>query len=1102
MIRFFADHPTAANLLMVGFLVVGLAFAPSVKRETFPDIPARSVQVRVPFPGATAVDVEEAVCQRIEEAADGIDNRDETRCEAREGVAIATLVMREGRDLAQFLDDVKSKVDTITDFPEGAEEPVVRQLGRSDFVAFIAVAGPLRPEGLKAYAERMKDDLLAIPGVAQVTIRGFSQHQVRIEVPASTMRQFGLSIRDLADAVAAQSLKLPLGTVETRESTVLLRFDDERRRPRDFDGLVVVGSGSGAAIRLGDIATITDRFEREEDRAFFNGQRAAFLAVEKGKGDDILDAIDTMRAYVDEERARAPPGMEFRITRDVASIVRDRLTMLLRNGLQGLGLVFLVMWLFFGLRYSFWVAAGLPVAFMGTIAGMAAIGYSFDMITMVGLLIAVGLLMDDAIVIAENVARHRHAGLSPLDAATTGTKEVAPGVLASFFTTVAVFGALAFLRGDIGSVLAVLPVILILTLSFSLVEAFLILPHHLMGTLRSREGPGRTGFGARFDAGLARVTEGFVGRLVDLAVSWRYLTLGLIVALLLGSLSMVAGGKLKFRAFPDIEGNVIEARLLLPQGTPLARTEEVVERVIRAVRQVGEEFAPLQPEGRSLVRNVGVQYNRNDDAHESGSHIATVIVDLLRSEVRNARLDEVIDRWRNTVGDIPDVITLKFTEPRIGPGGRPIDIRLVGEDLGDLKAASTELLAWLRGYRGMLDLSDDLRPGKPEARLRLREGALALGLSASAVAGQLRAAFHGRNAAEVQLGPEDYEINVRLSGSDRDSLADLTRFTITLPAGDQVPVDAVATVESTRGYARVHRIDGRRAVTIRGDLNTDVANADEILADTRARFLPGLEARYPGLSVALEGQAEETAVTGASLQRNFLIGLAAVFLLLCFQFRSYVEPVLVMAVIPAGLVGVVWGHYALGLDLSMPSMVGFASLAGVVVNNSIVLVAFIKLYRRGGESAADAARRAARQRFRAVLLTSLTTVAGIMPLLTETSLQAQIMKPLVATLAFGLAAATFQVLFLVPALYAILDDLGLTEKVGPEPGTEPGPRPGPGPAADGAGAGTGDDDGGGHGAGAGDGAKAAPGGDAGEGGGEASAPGPEPEPSPAPVPAA
>ena len=1097
MIRFFAGHPTAANLLMVAFLVVGLSFAPTVKRETFPDIPARSVEVRVPFPGATAVDVEEAICQRIEDAADGIDNRDETRCEAREGLAIATLVMREGRGLDRFLDDVKSKVDAITDFPDAAEEPVVRQLGRSDFVAFIAVAGPLRPEGLKAYAERMKNDLLAMSGVAQVTIRGFSQRQVGIEVPASTMRQFGLSLRDLADAVAAQSLKLPVGTVETRESTVLIRFDDERRRPRDFDGLVVVASSSGAAVRLGDIATITDRFEREEDRAFFNGQRAAFLAVEKGKGDDILDVIDSLRDYVETERARAPPGMAFEITRDVASIVRDRLTMLLRNGVQGLALVFLVMWLFFGLRYSFWVSAGLPVAFMGTFAGMAAFGYSFDMITMVALLIAVGLLMDDAIVIAENIARHRREGLPPLEAAVTGTKEVAPGVISSFFTTIAVFGALAFLRGDIGSVLKFMPIILILTLSFSLVEAFLILPHHLMGTLRAADRARRGRFRARFDAGLTRFTEGFVGRLVDAAVSWRYLTVGLIVGLLVASLAMVAGGKLKFRAFPDIEGNVLEARLLLPQGTPLARTEAVVDLVVRAVRQVGEEYAPAQPDGRNLVRNVGIQYNRNDDAHESGAHIATVIVDLLPSEIRNARLDDVVDRWREAVGEVSDVISLKFTEPQIGPGGRAIDIRLLGEDLGELKTASSELLAWLGGYRGVRDLADDLRPGKPEARLRLREGSLALGLSASAVAGQLRAAFHGRNAAEVQLGPEDYEINIRLSGGDRNSFADLSQFTITLPAGDQVPLDAVATIESTRGYARVHRVDGRRAVTVRGDVDTDVANADEIVGETRARFLPELEARHPGVSSALEGQAEEAAVSTDSLQRNFLLGLAAVYLLLCFQFRSYVEPVLVMAVIPAGLVGAIWGHFALGLDLSMPSMVGFASLAGVVVNNSIVLVAFIKLHRRAGETAADAARRAARQRFRPVLLTSLTTVAGILPLLTETSLQAQVMKPLVTSLGFGLAAATFQVLFLVPALYAILDDFGLTEKIAPEAPEEGGAGDGTASSGNDVGEASGD----GAEAAANERTEAAPGDDAGEGPAGDEGEGPAPTPPPAPVPA-
>ena len=640
MIGFFAGHPTAANLLMLAFLIVGLAFAGTVKRETFPDIPADSVEVRVPFPGAAALEVEDAVCLRIQDVADAIDGREETRCEAREGLAVATLVMREGGDIDRFLNDVKAEIDGIQDFPAEAEAPVVRQLGRRDFVASIAVAGPLQPAGLKAYAERMKDDLLAIPGVAQVHVQGFSQHQIRIEVPAPTMRRFGLSVGDLADAVAAQSLTLPAGTVETRDTTVLIRFDDERRTPRALEGLVVVASESGAVIRLGDIATITDRFERDGDKSFFNGQRAAYLAVEKGRQDDTLEVIDALRAYLDAERGRAPPDMVFEITRDVASIVRDRLTMLLRNGIQGLGLVFLVMWLFFGLRYSFWVAAGLPVAFMGTIAGMAAIGYSFDMITMVALLIAVGLIMDDAIVIAENIARRRRAGRSAVEAAVEGTKEVAPGVLASFLTTVAVFGALAFLRGEIGAILKVLPVILILTLSFSLVEAFLILPHHLMGTLHAAGDQERRGLRARFDTGLERFTEAWVGRLVDAAVSWRYLTVGLIASLLLGSVAVMAGGVLKFRAFPDIEGNVIEARLLLPQGTPLARTEAVVDQVVAAIRAVDQELA--QASGRNIVRHIGIQFNRNQDAHESGEHLATIIVDLVDSESRDVSLDGVV----------------------------------------------------------------------------------------------------------------------------------------------------------------------------------------------------------------------------------------------------------------------------------------------------------------------------------------------------------------------------------------------------------------------------------------------------------------------------
>ncbi len=1029
MIRYFASHPTAANLIMAGLMIMGLVAAPYVKRETFPDIPADKVEVRIPYPGAAAEEVENAICQRIEEAVDGVEALQETGCEAREGLAIAVIQMREGASIDRFLDDVKTEVEAIDNFPDNAETPVTRQLGITDFIATVAVSGPMAPPDLKAYSETVKDSLLRIPGVSKVTMGGFSEHQIRIEVPATTLRQYGLSVEAISDAIARQSIDLPTGAIETRDDTLLVRFADERRSPRAFEDLVVVATASGAQIRLGDIATITDRFELDEAKTLFNGTRAAYLVVEKSKDDDTLDIIGAAKAFLESHRATAPPSLTLAITQDITSIVRDRLTMLLRNGAQGLTLVFLTMWLFFSLRHSFWVALGLPVSFLGTIAVMSAIGYSFDMITMVGLLIAVGLIMDDAIVISENIASHWQSGKTPIEAAVDGVREVAPGVISSFLTTVCIFGSLAFLTGHLGSILKVMPVIVLATLGVSLVEAFLILPHHL----RHSVAKGRDGLGAEFrrriDGALEWTREAVVGRVADWAVRRRYLTAGLVIALLLLSVSAIAGGILKFRAFPDLDGDVIEARILLPQGTPLERTEHVVTRVTQALKLLDAEFAPRQPGGQSLVRNVGIQYNKNIDAFETGAHVATVSVDLLKAEVRDATLDEVLSRWRALTGPLPDVIAVKFTERQLGPAGRAIDIRLQGHDLGELKAASRELLAWLGAYRGVHDLSDDLRPGKPELRLRLRDGAFALGLDAAAIATQLRSAFQGKTTGEVQVGPESYEIDIRLPESDRDSIADLEYFAVTAPGGEQVPLSTVAVIEDGRGWARIARVNGRRTVTVQGDVDTNVANVSEVIDDTRRRFLPELADRYRELAFSLEGQAAESQDTGSSLRRNFLIGLLGVFLLLSFQFRSYIEPIVVMIAIPLGLIGAVSGHLLMGLDLSMPSMVGMASLAGIVVNNSILLVLFIRKRRRAGETVADAAAGAVRQRFRAIALTTMTTVAGMLPLLTEQSLQAQVLIPLVTSLVFGLISAALLVLLAVPSLYAILDDFGLTARL-------------------------------------------------------------------------
>lgn len=1024
MIRYFAGHPTAANLLMIAFIVIGVVSAPTLQRETFPRVEPRRVEVNVVYPAARPEEVEEAVCQRIEDAVDGINNVDEISCDAREGLGQAVIEMVEGADLDRFFADVKTEVEAIDDFPEEIERPTVRQLGRTDFVAAVAVTGPGTLPDLKAYAEELKERMLRWGGIPKVDIRGFSDHQIRIELRDATLRQFGLSVVDIANAIRRQSLDLPAGSIESSEGDLLLRFADERKRAHEFLDLVVVSSAQGGEIRLGDIATITDRFDLAEEKIVFNGKPAALLEVTKTENEDTLVVIGAVNAFLDQERQVAPPGVAMVVTNDISSIVQDRLNLLLKNGSQGLVLVAVTLWLFFGLRFSFWVAAGLPISFLGATFLMYLAGYSINMLTMVGLLIVIGILMDDAIVIAENIATERAKGKPPLEAAIDGAGDVVPSIAASFITTACIFGSLAFLKGDIGAVLKVVPVVMLFVLAVSLIEAFLILPAHLHHSMAHGGGrPGRVQ--ERVEAGISWARERIVGRFADLCVQWRYLTVGSAIALLLLAVSMLAGGILKFSPFPELEGNVVQVRVLLPQGTPLARTEAVVARLDSTLATLNEELTPDQPDGLALVKNVAFQFNKNQDANEAGAHVATVTVDLLNAEVRNTSIDELIERWRALVGDLPDVISIKYGEPSVGPAGLAIDVRLKGPDLDRLKQASTDLQGWFSRYRGVINLQDDLRPGKPELRLRLKPGASSLGLDARTIADQVRTAFFGTTVSEIQVGGEDYEVDVRLAEADRDSLADIDYFTISAGDDHLVPISAVADIEFTRGFARINRVDGVRTVTVQGDVDTRIANGSEIMVDASARYFPELREKYPDITIALEGQNKEAGTAQASMVTGFLIGLIGVYLLLSFLFRSYIEPVVVMVVIPFALIGVLFGHVALGLDFTMPSMLGFISLAGIVVNDSILLVNFIKHHHETVKSVTEAAPLAARARFRAIFLTSITTVVGLMPMLFETSLQAQVLVPLVASIAFGMTASTLLVLFLVPAVYSILDDMKL-----------------------------------------------------------------------------
>ena len=1024
MIRYFAAHPTAANLLMLLLVVLGLSALPTLERETFPEFAPQEVQVSVPYPGATPEDVEQAVCKRLEDAIDAVNEVEEIRCQALENSASAVITMTEQGDFGQFMDDIKSAVEAIDSFPAQVELPVIEQLGRTDQVVSIAITGPDSAPVLKAYADEVKERLQLLPLVAQVTLSGFSDHQLQVKISAEMLQRHGLSIGDLANAISRQSIDLPAGSVETRQHNYLIRVMDQRRSLQELEKLVIIGSGSGGEIRLGDIATLQDSFELDEEKILFNGQRAALLQVNKAKTADTLRVFSAVEAFVEREQQLAPPDVRFTLSNDKSTVVRDRLQILTGNGLQGLVLVFLVMWLFFQLRFAFWVAMGLPISFLGSLFIMSLLGQSINMISMVALLITLGLLMDDAIVISENIATHLRKGKSAFRAAVDGTKQVMPGVLSSFLTSVAVFTPLAFLSGHMGKVLEVIPVVLIAVLAVSLLEAFLILPHHLEHSLKKHEADNRPVFRQRFDAFIERLRNDLLGRAIDSVIHWRYLFLGLVLALFIVSIGMLAGGHLKRVAFPDIDGDSFEARLLLPQGTPLHRTEAVVAEITDALQRVDEHYSPQQPNQQRLIKDVTIRYNQNLDAGEKGAHVATITVDILGSETRIGRVDDYLQTWREEVGEIPDVISLNFKEPQAGPAGIAIEIRLKGRDLEQLKAASLELQEWLGQYRGVINLADDLRSGKPEVRLHLKDGSLAFGLDAATIANQLRAAFYGVTADEVETETESYEINVSLTDLSHDTLDDLRHFRIVTARGDQVPLSTVADIEMGQGYARIQRIQGTRTVTITADMDTELGNANQILAATQRDFLPDLQQRYPDVSFLLEGQAAESNKTSGSMVRGFLIGLVGIFILLSFQFRSYIEPVAVLLTIPLAMIGVIWGHLLMGLDLSMPSIMGAVSLAGIVVNDSILLVEFLKLRAREGIPIPEAAKIASRERFRAILLTTLTTAAGLTPLLMETSLQAQILIPLATSIVFGLLMATLLVLFVVPAIFSVFSDFG------------------------------------------------------------------------------
>lgn len=1030
MIEFFTRHPTAANLLMVLMLAAGLFSLGSLRRETFPDSLPVEVQVSVPFPGATPEEVDEAIISRLEEELESVQYLKEMRSESLNNIGLTTLEMAENGDYTKFRNEIENAVASINDLPELSEPPVIERLNTRDPVLDILVEADTKSSiasqrALKAYCESLKDRLMASPLVSEVELAGFSDPVLRIELSRAALLAHGLSPADVANAINAQNLDLPAGKVESDEET-LIRVQEEGTSAEELERIVVKGVPGFAEVRISDIGRVVSEFEFDEDRVDVKGIRSAILRIRKSKTADALNVAEETRAILDKERVQRP-YVSFTIINDMSSLVEERISLLVKNGIQGCILVFAVMWLFFNARLSFWVVFSLPVSFLAAFAVVPTAGLTINMLTMVGLLMAIGLLMDDGIVIAENIARRRQEGEPALRAAINGVKQVAGGVFSSFLTTCSVLGPLIFISGDIGRILKVLPMMLLLVLAASLIEAYLILPAHLSHSLE-HEDPNRRGrirgwIDKWIDRGRDLVDVG-----VGWTVRWRYLTAGITGLLFLLSIGLMVGGYVRGQVFPDLEGDAVEARVLMRAGTPLHRTREVMTEIQDALDATNDFYKEKQPGNQDLVQKTYVQFNRNQDAKETGPHVATLSADLLGNEFRTVRIDDLLRTWKEKLGVIPDAQSITFDEPTIGPGGRPIEIELSGLPLEELDQLSEKIQSYLRTYDGVFNVTDDTRKGPPEVIVRLKPGAAGLGVTAMDLGRQLRGSFQGLLSDQIQVGDEGYDIEVKFAEDDRSSLEDLEDYRVTLPNGDSVPISEVATLEAQRSWSRIGRMDGQRAINVLANADSTRTNTMGVLRNLRRDLLNDLEREHPGFQAKLRGQAESGGETAASMLKAALVGVLGVFVILSFQFRSYIEPVVVMVAIPFALVGVILGHFLFGMSISLPSVMGYASLAGIVVNDSILLMLFLKEQRKAGTDVEIAAREASRVRFRAVMITSLTTIAGLMPLLLEKSLQAQVLIPIAVSICFGLLASTLLILLVLPALYVILNDFGLTRQ--------------------------------------------------------------------------
>ena len=1030
MIDWFARNSVAANLLMVFLVASGTIAGFNVITEVMPEINLDRIQVEVPYLGAAPEEVEEAVCVRIEEAIYGVDGIKQIVSTASEGMGSVVIELELGADARRVLDDVKGRVDAIDTFPEETEKPIIRELTARHQVADLAISGHADEFALKAIAERVRNELSSLPEISQVDVTSARPFEISIEVSETALRRHGLTFDDVADAVRRSSLDLPGGSVRSASGEVLLRTIGQAYRGDEYESLVLMTRADGTRLVLGDVATVVDGFAETDQSARFDLEPTVLISVFRTGDQSALEIAASVHEYVDRTQPTLPEGVSLTIWQDGAEMIASQLGLMVRTGLTGFLLVFLLLSLFLDLRLAFWVSLGIPISFLGAIMLMPALGVTINFMSLFAFILVLGIVVDDAIIVGENIHSHQEQHGEGLRGSIEGAQEMATPVIFAVLTTVAAFMPLMFIPGMMGKMFGVITLIVVPCLLFSLVESLNILPAHLSHIpVRRRQGPWHR-FQRFFVEGLKLFIRRVYTPSLELALRWRYVTVAAGVSALIVTVGMVLGGWINFHFFPDMEAPFMAASLTMPQGTPVLETADAVRRIEEGVERLRREL--IEETGHDYFPHIFAAVGDQPMASRQGpmgpranaaaAHLGEVMVELIPSDQRIYTSEQLGNRWREITGPIPEAVEVKFNAAAMSPG-EDVDVMLVGPDMNELRAAAEDVKTQLRAYSGVYGITDSFRAGKREMQLGIKPAAETLGLSLQDLGQQVRQAFYGEEAQRIQRGRDDIRVMVRYPADKRRSLGDLENMRIRTPDGGEIPFGQVAEVAPGRGFASIKRVDRNRAVNVLAAVDETVTSGGAVVADLRARILPDVLARHPGVFYVFEGmQAEQEEAIGG-LQIGFTLALLVIFALLAIPLRSYVQPLIIMSAIPFGLVGAVWGHALMGMDVTLMSMFGLVALAGVVVNDSLVMVTFINRKRDLHEDLETAIRQAGVSRFRPILLTSLTTFFGLAPLMVVKSFDAMFVVPMAVSLAFGVMFATLITLILVPTAYLILEDI-------------------------------------------------------------------------------